>query len=144
MRNKQVQGCTRGSSVTGGLADQVLLRAYTCLLQNTPIQACTQGSKFIRVWPTECCCERANTHMCCEHPNSQGLQGFGRPTATESMRTENSRRISQYRVVASRARVTKVWPTKCGLEHTHTRKLPWSGRLIAAASIHMCVAEKIS
>ena len=78
-----------GIKVHTGLADRMLLRACT------------------------------HTHMCCEHPNSQGLQGFGRPTATESMRTENSRRISQYRV-ASRARVTKVWPTKCGLEHTHT------------------------
>ena len=96
-----------------------------------------------------------HTHVCvCANAQQKSrLQGFGRPTSTGSTQTENSRRISQYRV-ASKARVTKAWPTKCG-QRTHEH-VPSNlsvggctqgsgprrfGRPSAAASIHMCIAE---
>ena len=92
-----------------GLADQMLLGAYTCVLRNRRIQGCTQGSEVTKVWPSSCCCE--HTHICFAITQQKSrLQGLGRPTSTESMQTENCRRISQYRV-ASKARVTKAWPT---------------------------------
>ena len=52
-----------------GLADQVRLGAYTCVLRCLSIQSCTQvrhGSKVTKVtkvWPTSCCCE--HTHVRC-------------------------------------------------------------------------------
>ena len=47
----------------GGLADQILLGAYTCVWQNTRIQGCSQASKVTKVWPTDCCSE--HTRVCC-------------------------------------------------------------------------------
>ena len=56
-----------------------------------------------------------------------------------------------------RSRLQMFWPTNCCFEHTHvccrmchfrvapkSPELQWSGRPIAAASIHMCVAEYIN
>ena len=161
-KNNQTQGFAQGSTVTTtgccrhthvcrrtnqcrvaprvkvykGLADHMLLGAYTCVLQNRRNQGCTQGSEVTKVWPSSCCCEHTHTICVLRTPKSQGLQGFGRPTSTESMQAETSRRIGRHRV-ASKARVTKVWPTKwlqgctqgsrvaivrattCCCEHTH-------------------------
>ena len=99
------------------MADDVLLRAYTRLLQNKPIQGCNQG-----------------------------LHGFGRPTASVSTRmcvAEVAENINSSLHLGSRvtriwqinccctpgSTVTRVWPTncscepcsaKCCCEHTHT------------------------
>ena len=65
------------------LFDQVLLRAHTCVLQNT---------------------------------QNEGLQRFGRPTATESTQTKQNRRISQHKQGRN---LTSASPTNCCCEHTH-------------------------
>ena len=85
------QGLHQGSKRYKGLADQLLLRAYTyvccrknaglnpstkgcqgcgkpsaaytCVCFRKTVQGCTQGSKVTRDWPTMCCCE--HTHVCC-------------------------------------------------------------------------------
>ena len=82
-----------------GLADHMLLGAYTCVLQNRRNQGCTQGSEVTKVWPSSCCCEHTQewslegctqgsrvakallTKCCCEHTRvyfcTQGsTQGF--------------------------------------------------------------------
>ena len=43
--------------VSRGLADQILLGAYTCVWQNTGVQGCSQGSKAIAT-------ATASTHTC--------------------------------------------------------------------------------
>ena len=46
-----------------GSVDQVLLQAYTCVLQNNKAQGFTQMSTVTKDWPTTCC--RGHTHVCC-------------------------------------------------------------------------------
>ena len=60
-----------------GLADQLLLRAYTCVLQSISIQGCTQVSRVTMVWQISCCCE--NTHVTCVLQKKPTQGWFGRP-----------------------------------------------------------------
>ena len=64
-----------------GLADELLLRAYTCVCGRitSQLKACTKDQKGTRVWPTNCCCE--HTHMCVRnssrlHPRITGYTGL--------------------------------------------------------------------
>ena len=85
-------------------ADQLLLRAYTCVLHN-------RSTKF-----------NQGLHQ----PEDQGLQGFDRPTAAASAHTHTHARAcarelqnTQIQGCTRGSRVTKVWPTTCCCEHTH-------------------------
>ena len=88
-QNTPVHGCTQHSRshhqrLHKGLADHLLLRAHTCVLQNRSMH---RGSRFTKVWPTQscwptsCCCQHIN--VCCRICHfkiairGQGLQGFG-------------------------------------------------------------------
>ena len=95
------------------------------MLQTTSIQGCTHGSRVTRVWPATCCCE--DTH--CENRLIRGC--------------------------THESRLQRFCPTNCCFEHTHVRRsmchfrvapksqeLQCSGRPAAAASIHMCIAER--
>ena len=138
LQNRPIQGCTQGSKVTRVWPTNCRCEhTHVCKnqLRLAPKESrvtriwqisccCTQGTRVRRVWSTKCCCKHCSTNCCCEHthaccrtPTSQGLQGFGRPTATESMQQMKNRKMSQCRV-ASKARVTRVWPTKRGWKHT--------------------------
>ena len=98
-----------------GLADQILLGAYTCVWQNTRTQGCSQGSKAIA---TATASRHTHTHLCCRKgqlrvvPKDQGLRTFGRSSSAASIHTCIA--------VAPRGRnFTRASPTNCCCEHTH-------------------------
>ena len=62
LQNKSSQGCTRGSKYYNASADQVLLQAYICVLQNDKTQGFTQGSTVTRRFGRPPAA--AGTHMC--------------------------------------------------------------------------------
>ena len=139
------------------LADQLHLRAHTCVLQRKSIEGCTLGSTVTRVSPTRCCCE--HTHVYCRNQGctqmSKFYQGFADQLLLRAdtcvLQTESPEGCTQG------SRLTSVRPTNCCREHTHascqvsqTRAAPKDqgfrgfARPIAAATIHMCVAEQIN
>ena len=124
LQNKSNQGCTQASTCYKGPVDQVLLRAYTCVLQNDKTQHVTQGSTVTKVWPTTCCC--GHTHVCCrinhrrvatrvklyEGFSDQTLQG-AYTCVLQNRRIQGSSQGSN-----PGSKVTKVWPTSFCCEHT--------------------------
>ena len=156
-----------------GSADHLLLRAYICVLQNKSNQGCTQGSKYYKASPTNCCCE--NTHVCCRL--------FHLRVATKDRVCPTSccypkdRHVACYKGPADRvllqactcvlqksktegftqgSTVTKVSRTTCCGGHAYVccrinqwRVAPSQGlrrfaRPTVAVSTHMCVAEYVS
>ena len=110
-----------------GLADQMLLGAYTCVLQNRRTQGCTQGSGATKVWPTSYMCVAVGTHAHAVaeyvssglHPSFKGYKGFADQVVTRA-----------YTYVLQ----------KSGL-HQGIEVSPGLRRPTAAASIHMRVAD---
>ena len=111
-----------------GLADKVLLRAYTCVFQKKTqfMQGCTQGSKVVWDWPKNCCCK--HTHVCVAESCSAAASLHICVSETASSRLHP--RITGYTGLADQLReyvksgciqeprATSVWPTTCCCEHT--------------------------
>ena len=145
----RIKGCM-------GLADELLLRAYTCVCGRITCQlkACTKDQKGTRVWPTNCCCE--HTHMCVKKQPVPGCTQGSQvtrdwPTNCENMSSQGC---------TQGPRDTSFWPTMCCCEHTHVccriyqfRVAPISVKgynsladqlLLREHTCDMCVAEKKS
>ena len=104
--------------------------AYTCLLQNGPIQFCTQGSKVTRVWPTNFFCE--HTHTCVAENLNSGLHlrvkgnkaldqvwRIWQINATASAHTHMcALQTKSVEGCTQGSSTTKVLPTRCWCEHT--------------------------
>ena len=100
---------------------------HMCVSEKTPfIQGCTQGSKAVWDWPTDCCCE--HTHVCVaeSHVNSRlaprikKVQELGRPNFAAT-RCCCEKKPHSFKVAPKDQRLYGV------------------GRRTAAVSIHMCV-----
>ena len=55
LQNKKTRSCTPGRP-------RAAASIHKCVSENQVVQGCTQGSKVVRDWPTNCCCE--HTHVC--------------------------------------------------------------------------------
>ena len=65
-----------------GSPDQLLLRPYTCVLQNKSNQGCTQGSNILPGFGRPDAAASISTQSCTE---GQGLRRFGRPNSARSI-----------------------------------------------------------
>ena len=131
-QNRRTQGCTQGSRLPRfrrpvvaasthmcvaeyvrsglhptskgykGLADQVLLRAYTRVLLQTGLHPGVEILPGLRRSTANCCCEHTHTHVCVA--DWVTLEGCSQGS-----------------------RVTQVPPTSCCCEHTHTCVLQKTG-----------------
>ena len=140
------------------------------VLQNRRIQGCAQrsnqGSKVTTVWPTSCCSEHKSMlhkRCCCEDtrcegtcvlcrteqstvaPTDQGLQTFGRPSAAGNIHTCVAESADSK--LHQGPRDTRVWQINCNCRSIEgcTGIKGYEGladQPAAAASIHMCIAEK--
>ena len=127
-----------------GVADQLLLRAYTCVLHN-------RSTKF---------------NQALHQPEDQGLQGFDRPTAAASAHTHTHTharvrarvaeyansglhpRIKGYEGLADDMLLRAYTRFCCRINQfkvaTGDQRLHRFGRPTAAVSTHVCVAENIN
>ena len=104
-----------------GSPDQLLLRAYTCALQNTSNQGCTQGSTCYKGSADQVLLQAYTCALQNDKPpgspKDQRLQRFARPRAAAGTHMC----VAEYINAESHrgSRYTKVWPTKFCWEHTH-------------------------
>ena len=114
LQNKSNHGCTQGSKFFQGFADQLLLSAYTCVLQNGSLVAPKdQGLQELL--------QRAYTCALQNKSNQGYAQGSTRVRPTSSCwHAHVARCRTDEFKVAPKVKGSKVWPTNCCLEHTHT------------------------
>ena len=119
----EITPAPKGRNFYQDFADQLLLSAYTCVLENGSLGVAPKDQRLQRFARPVVA---ASTHMCVAkqiesrlHPRVEILSGLRRPTATVSIHTCVAEWITWS--CTQRSKVTRVRPTSCCSEHTHVR-----------------------